>query len=170
MSGRIVLGVDPGGRETGVVLRHGEDLLGAGVPVRQDQLLIPDGTYTRQVTKVALQLLDDHGLGPRDPSLIVCVEGVRYWPQQKATQRNLTGLLGAAVVLGAIVERWSNAVVVPPGSGHGGLHEQAYPRPIRPAEHGKGQDRNRHARSAWDCSIHGETMWLQRERDRDARW
>ena len=180
---RVVLGFDPGGRESGVVLRHRDTLLAADVVVRQDDLIMPDGDYTRLVTGTAVNMLDRLGFGPRFAGLIVVSEGVRFWPQHGKGHtcpvcgrkhdptrgtKNLTGLLGTAIVHGAIVERWPATVVVPPGSGHGGLHEQAYPSEIRAP--GKGSDRNRHARSAWDASHHGETLWLQRERDQNVRW
>ena len=163
---RIVLGFDPGGRETGVVLRHRDTLLAGDVVVRHDDLTMPDGTYTRDVTGTAVRMLERHGFGPRSDELIVVSEGVRYWPKKgKGAAPNLTGLLGAAIVHGAICERWPSTIVVPPGVGHGSFHESSYPAEIRPARHGKGKDRNRHARSAWDASHHGETLHLQRIRE-----
>lgn len=165
----VFLGIDPGGRETGIVVRRRDELLAAQVVVRQDDRLMPNGDYCAAVAACALRLLDSGaGMGPRDPDLVVCVEDVRYWPQQKATQRNLTGLLGAAIVLGAVYARWADAVTVPPGSGHGGLHESAYPAQIRPRRSGKGTDKMRHCRSAWDCTHHGETLWRQRKALTDA--
>jgi hypothetical protein len=74
--------------------------------------------------------------------------------------------LGTAIVLGSVLARWSDAVVVPPGKGHGKLHEQAYPKPLRPA--GKGKDLLRHCRAGGDVSHHGETLYRRRERGRPA--
>jgi hypothetical protein len=98
-------------------------------------------------------------------------EGVAYWPESdeelaERRPRNMTGVLGTAIVLGSVLARWSDAVVVPPGKGHGKLHEQAYPKPLRPA--GKGKDLLRHCRSGWDVSHHGETLYRRRERGRPA--
>lgn len=169
------LGVDPGGRETGIVLRRRDDLLGHDVVVRRDSLDVPDGAYVGHVAHAALSLLSRAGLSARDPGLVVVSEDVRYWPQSgghfcpacrrkhnPASQRNMTGVLGAAVVHGSILARWSDAVVVPPGSRHGSLHDTAYPPEIRAK--GKGKDRLRHCRAAWDASLHGETLFHRRER------
>lgn len=175
---RVVLAFDPGGRNTGIVVRARDDLLASHVAVRTDDLTMPDGSYTRYVTGTAIDLLEANGYGPRHDDLIVVSEGVRFWPQQlkghrcpkcegmhdptQGRTRNLTGLLGTAIVHGAVMERWPSTVVVPPGVGHGSLHNSAYPEPIR--ARGKGSDRNQHARSAWDASYHGETLLLQQQR------
>lgn len=160
----VFLGCDPGGRHTGLVVRRRDELLAYRVVVREDKLRVPDGGYVALVARACLDLLDRAGSGPRDPDLVVCVEGVAYWnkPATKGKRPpNLTGLLGAAVVLGGILARWSDAIVVPPGSGHGSLHGFAYPVPIRPS--GIGSDLLKHCRSGWDASHHGETLWKQRE-------
>lgn len=161
-----VLAVDPGGRESGVVLRHGEALAGYAVVVRHDTLKIPDGDYVTKVLDVCSDLATDDS--------IVAVESVRFWPQEgnhvcpacrkrhDPRARNLQGLLGTAVVLGAVLARWPDAVVVAPGKRMGSLHDIAYPEPIRAT--GKGKDLLRHCRSAWDLSFHGETLWKQRRR------
>lgn len=162
----IVLGVDPGGRETGIVVRRRDDLLAYSVVIRQDTLTMPDGGYCRQVAAEAIRLLGKAGSHPRDPDLIVAVEGVRHWPRDRSKgdstpDRNMTGVLGTAIVLGSIVTRWSTAVVVTPGSGAGGLADWVYPEPIQ-ATGVKGKDLMRHCRSAWDCTYTGETLWNQR--------
>lgn len=160
----IFLGVDPGGRETGLVVRHRDTLCAHSVVIRQDSLTIPDGGYCQQVAREAVRLLRKAGTLPRDPDLVVCVEGVRYWPKGGDGKRppNLTGLLGTAVVLGSIVARWPAAVVVKPGVGHGSLADWVYPEPIQQTG-AKGKDLMRHCRSGWDASYHGETLYKQRK-------
>lgn len=171
----VWLGFDPGGRETGVVLRSADDLLGWQVVARHDDRTIPDGDYTNAVARAAGKLLADAGLHTRSDGLAVAVEDVRYWPDQgkghpcgtcrgyhqPQRQRNMTGVLGAAVVLGSVVARWPSAVVVPPGTsgetGHGRLHDVAYPTAIRPRSQ-SGKDKARHARSAWDVTHHAESL------------
>lgn len=176
---RVFLGFDPGGRNTGIVLRRRDALLGSKVVVRTDKLTVADGGYTAKVAAAALGLLKMADVDLRDPELVVVSEGVRYWPKQRharghqcpacklphgdaSADRNLTGLLGAAVVHGSILARWSSTVVVPPGSGHGSLHDTAYPEAIRAP--GKGSDLNQHARSAWDATHHGETLYNRQRR------
>lgn len=159
----IFLGADPGGRESGLIVRRRDDLLAWSVVIRQDTLIMPDGAYCRQVAAEAVRLLEKAGSHPRDPDLVVCVEGVRYWPKKDRSKKppNLTGLLGTAIVLGSIVARWPDAVVVKPGSGHGGLAGWVYPERIQQTGV-KGKDLMRHCRSGWDASYHGETLWRQR--------
>lgn len=163
------LGCDPGGRETGLIVRRRDDLLAHSVVIRQDTLTMPDGAYCRQVAAEALRLLEKVGSHPRDPELVVCVEGVRYWPKDEQKTKdgkrkkppNLTGLLGTAIVLGSIVARWPDAIVVRPGSKHGGLAQWVYPPQIQQTGV-KGKDLMRHCRSGWDASYHGQTLWNQR--------
>lgn len=171
----VWLGFDPGGRETGIVLRSGDDLLGWHVVTRHDDRTVPAGDYTNAIARAAAKLLSDAGLHTRSDGLAVASEDVRYWPDQSKghpcgtcrgfhqpqRQRNMTGVLGAAVVHGSIVARWPDAIVVPPGTsgqtGHGRLGDLAYPEPIR-ARSSAGQDKARHARSAWDVTHHAESL------------
>jgi len=165
---RTVLGMDPGGRESGLVVRQGDALVAHAVEVRADRGRMPDGRYVRQVLARCSALLADADVGPRDDSLIVAVEGVAYWPerQQKGkAPRDQRGLYGTAMILGAILARWPRATIVKPGGNHGGLHGLAYPDAIRPPVNGAGTDRLRHARSAWDVSYRGEREHLTAGRD-----
>ena len=161
------LGIDPGGRETGIAVRRGDRLLAWAVTVRRGQDTTPPADYVAAVAIDALAALADAGVAADDPALRVASEDVRYWPGRSGHHcpacrgthvpaRNMTGVLGAAIVHGAILARWPATVIVPPGQGHGGLHGLAYPEPIRPS--GRGHDRARHARSAWDVTYHAETL------------
>lgn len=165
---RTVLGIDPGGRESGLVVRQRDDLAAHRVVVRPDRARLPDGRYVRQVLAACTELLAIAGVGPRDPDLIVTVEGVAYWPERQVAgkaPRDQRGLYGTAIVLGAILARWPTAELVEPGAGHGGLGAMVYPNDIKPPAGGAGNDRLRHCRSAWDVSYRGENAYLIRARE-----
>jgi hypothetical protein len=150
----IVLGIDPGGRNTGIVLRDRDVLLGWQLAVRRSTAKQVDGPYIRHVLACALGLIAD--ASPDD--YIVAVETVAWWPD-KGQHRNHTGLYGTAMVVGGILARWPDAVVVDAGRGVANLHPQAYPAAIRPPVNGAGKDRLNHVRAAWDHSHAGETAW-----------
>lgn len=157
-----ILGVDPGGRHTGIVWRDGDVLLDWRLSVRQDNGRLPDGRYVRQVLHDCLACVDR-----TEPDLYgVAVEGVAWWPKKKGgPPRNQTGLYGTAIIIGALLARWPNAVLVDSGRGAAGLHPQAYPEQIRPPVNGRGKDRLSHVRAAWDHSHAGETEINRRWRE-----
>jgi hypothetical protein len=154
----IVLAFDPGSRYTGLVVREREDLLAWRLVVRQGNGRLPDGRYVRSVLAEALAALRDAAVDPSDRSrYVVGVEGLAWWPEQDGKRRNQTGLYGTAIILGGILARWPNAVMVDSGRGVANLHPSAYPEPIRPPVNGKGKDRLNHVRAAWDHSHATET-------------
>lgn len=71
---------------------------------------------------------------------------------------NVNGLLGTAMVLGAVLAALP-AIVVPPG-GNGSDPMGVYPVELRPTRgKGAGGDKLRHERSAWDVAGTGMTLW-----------
>jgi len=159
----ILLAVDPGARNTGIVLREGETLHGWRLEVRAGSARLPGGGYLRQVLGACLRLLRDADLDPSDSdACTVVVETVRWWPQGGGGPgRNQDHLYGTAMVLGAILTRWPHATVVDSGRGVANLPPQSYPAEIRPPVGGAGKDRLSHVRAAWDHSHAGETMARQ---------
>lgn len=150
----VVLGVDPGGQYTGLVLRRGNQLI--------DHLTITRGHLTMaahlaNVTEaVRLHLAQANLLAVEDlndPSPHMGLTSVR-------------GLIDTAQVLGAVLSHWPTAVVVPPG-GHGSGPLLAYPRALHPTRgRGRGKDRLRHERSAWDVAGAGLIQHRITERTR----
>lgn len=162
----IVLGVDPGGRNTGIVLRDRDRLVGWQLAVRRSSARMVDGAYVRHVLGCCLTVLRDGGVDPSDrDSYVVAVEEVAYWPERGPARRDQRGLYGTAMVLGAILARWPDAVIVDAGRGVANLHPQAYPPEIRPPVNGAGKDRLVHVRAAWDHSHAGETAWRTSRRE-----
>ena len=161
---RTILGIDPGSRHTGVVVRTGETLLSWTLEVRKGRARMPDGVYLRQVLGGCSRVLRDAGLDPRArDTYVVGVEGLAYWPERDGRRRDQRGLYGTAMVLGAVLARWSDATVVDSGRGVAKLHPQSYPEPIRAP--GVGEDRLGHVRAAWDHSHAAETLYLRRVRE-----
>lgn len=159
-----VLGVDPGGRDTGIILVDGARV--AGRSVRSSGELLPvDQGYIQAV----LVEIDGLVAGVSTPGeVVVCVEGVTRpsWHVQASASRgaaaNPTGLIAAAVVLGAVLGRFPGAVVVAPG-GNGSRPLGAYPVGlVSEGERRKsgwelrvGSGKLRHQRSAWDVAFKG---------------
>jgi hypothetical protein len=70
---------------------------------------------------------------------------------------NVRGLLDTAIVVGVLLGRHP-LILVPPGK-HGKGLLLAYPRPLQPENgRGRGYDRMRHCRSAWDVAGAAMTM------------
>lgn len=155
----IVLGADPGGSSVGLVVRAGNDLLGAQLVERSrsDEL----AGWCRRATAAAFDLTVAHG-----PLGLVAVEDlVDPVPHMGVT--SVRGLIDTAAVLGALLE-WATAdgddmaVLVPPG-GHGNADKgmgrrvllAAYPPQLVGDRESKGTGRLVHVRAAWDIAAAG---------------
>lgn len=156
-----VLGVDPGGKSTGLAVRHGAELLEHATVTRAADEDTVRGigvgpAYLTAVLRRVAELLEAHGCR------LIAVEGVTK-PNPHVTRRNgksltdPTGILGAAMVLGAVIGAHPEAVIVPPG-GNGSRVLALYPLELvgsREAAAGRnriGMGQLRHARSAFDVA------------------
>lgn len=148
----IVMGVDPGGRHTGIITRERDKILSACVLTRTTGDKFPDGHYINEVLDeitTHIEVVD-----------VIALEGIveprGRNPEGDEVIMSAAGLIGTGIVFGAVLARWPNAVIVPPG-GNGSLPDSAYPLGIR--------RRNRiggptiHARSAYDVSRVGEMLY-----------
>lgn len=141
-----IIGIDPGGRETGIVLRRGDTPIRACVVVRDGDDRLPGAAYLAEVLDAVADFAGDAHSSP-----VVAVEGLNEPTPQMGTT-SVAGLMGAALVLGAVLAHHPDAVVVAPAR-HGSAPLGAYPEALRPTRgRGKGHDRFRHARSAWDVA------------------
>ena len=143
-----VLGIDPGGTQTGLVVVE------------------LDGSQ-RRAPRVARAVLIERGAGETEAAYVgeVCaavrelgegcqvvgVEGLVV-PTPHLRVIALAGLLGAAVVLGAVLATERGAVVVPPG-GNGSGPLRAYPGELVGPGEARGAGWRRHLRSAWDIAL-----------------
>ncbi len=138
-----ILAVDPGARGTGIVVRRGDQHFAHALIERVGRDALPDAAYLRQVNEAIRRL---HGYEPD----LVAVEDL-HEPNPHVRMTDVLGALGAAMVLGAILDRWPRAVRVPPGR-HGSGPLLAYPVELRGLRERKGTGARRHLRSAWDVA------------------
>lgn len=141
-----IVGVDPGGRYTGVVSKVGDDVRAACVLTRTTGDKLPDQRYLTEVI--------DEVSAQNEHADVIAVESLNE-PTGQLRIINVMGLLGTAMVLGAVMARWPRAIVVPPGD-NGKLPDVAYPEAIRRYRRLGGP--TDHARSAYDVARVGELM------------
>ncbi len=153
-AGEPVLGIDPGARYTGVVLRDGDVVLHASTLVRPDG--VDPAGWARQVVDETRLLLftgcpANTGVG---------VEGItepKGFAHGRRAPIDPAALLFAGTVFGALVAAYPQAVVVPPG-GNGSQHVTHYPPElvgVRPADlpgSGGGAHTRAHEQSAYDVA------------------
>lgn len=145
MTGPVILGVDPGGAATGLVVRRGSELLwnatvaGGSMAVLETLAGIPPAVCLFDVVAIEDVVAPGGFAGGRRAPI------------------NLAGLIGTSVVAGAVAgwaftETSLRIVWVPPAhNGQGAL--DAYPEQLRPTRgQGKGEDGLRHCRSAFDVA------------------
>jgi hypothetical protein len=141
----IVVGIDPGGKHSGIVLRDRDQLLGCST--------IHWGTNGRHdyheaiVDKISLYAAQADLVAVED---IVAPTGFSRGRDGHIIQPG--GLLETAVVVGIVLGRWPQTIVVAP-HGNGSGPPAGYPEKLRPTRgQGKGFDALRHVRSAWDVA------------------
>lgn len=147
-----VLGLDPGCRQTGLVVVEQSRVVAHEVIERFDKQPLPGVDYLRLVAAKVRAYPHDW----------LAVEGVAA-PTPHLGVVNVDGVLGAAMVLGAAVAAEPHAVIVPPG-GHGSLPLTAYPAELVGPRERTGSGRLRHCRSAYDVIVHARRLQLLRER------
>lgn len=166
---RPILGVDPGARYTGVVIRDGD------VPLLSTTLVRPDDMSqtgwalhcVSELRKIVNQL----------PKVIlpVAVEGVtapKGFVRGRRAPLDPKDIMFAAVVLGAVIATWPDAVIIPPG-GNGSQHITQYPpvlvgrRPKDLPGSTNGAGTRDHEQSAYDVAGKGaKVVYRPPERDR----
>ena len=163
----IVLGIDPGGAHTGIVVIDSQATGDAGllahttIDCHDRPRSHIDRPYLGAIIEWASDACWEYGVH------LVAVEGVTR-PKGHAAGRaghliDPTGLIGTAQVLGAILgQTWPGPlVVIPPGGNGTSLPLNGYPTTIRGTR--AGQDNRRHARSAYDVAFQGQPyLRLQR--------
>lgn len=146
-----IVGVDPGGRYVGVVRRNGDGVSAACVLTRTTGDDLPDQAFIHEVLdEIAVQLED------ADAVAIEWLTMPRgHNPEGDQTYITVYGIVGTGMIIGAVLARWPDAIIVPAG-GNGDLPEQAYPEPIRKRVRIGGP--STHARSAYDVARRGDLL------------
>lgn len=154
-----ILGVDPGARETGLVVVRGDELIGSDV-IRAEGKLDPhnpvDPVYLRALRICLEALLGRAGVGHGLDA--VAIENVAA-PNPHLGMTNAAGIVAVGAVVGML---WSWAydlgdpvpVMLIDTEGHGSSLLAGYPKDLQPTRgQGKGTDILRHARSAYDVAL-----------------
>lgn len=181
----IVVGVDPGSRDTGIAVVDVGPTIAYTVPTLlasftvhrpddgSDLLEVPSG-YLQDVNAAILSALRPGGhpvssrlaelIPGRPPAELIAVERVTRpsWQVRRGSTSGRggaaadpTGIMATAIVLGAILGRaWTVPLVAVAPKGNGKLLPlTAYPEPL--ATNGKGHDKRRHERAAYDVACLG---------------
>lgn len=160
---RLILGVDPGGRSTGLVVRRGDRLCHAELLVRKDE---PVEWFAERCAATVQRILARHEVACTKIEMVTPPRGFKAGKRQPI---NPAGLIGPALVAGAVATAsWIARVPVlwVPPAGHGatpsGLPRghlldawmsQRYPTQVLPRRCGGAYvDNKRHLRSAWDVA------------------
>jgi hypothetical protein len=148
VSSVVLVGVDPGGRSTGVVARFGDQVVGTALVERSGTEKLPTAVYLTRVVAAVRTFCREARAAGRTPQ--VAVEGLNP-PIPHLGLASPTGVMGAAVVLGAVLATWPGAVVVPPAK-HGSAPLETYPPELVGPNESAGTGKRRHLRSAWDVA------------------
>ncbi|MDA8117175.1 MAG: hypothetical protein M0000_07400 [Actinomycetota bacterium] len=142
-----VLGVDPGMRETGLVVRDGDVPVAACLMVRARGQ--SRGEYIEEVLAAIEAYLEErrrtHG-----EELEIAVEDMTP-PTPHMGTIAVAGILEGGVLLGAIIGRYPQARLVSPGH-HGSAPLAAYPEALCAPGEKRGRGQLRHCRSAYDVA------------------
>lgn len=147
-----VMGIDPGARYTGIVVRDNDEPLYSGIFVRPIEMSATD--WALECRTRSLEVF--HEYKPTH----VALEGISdpkgfYKGQQAAI--NPKDIIRTATVLGGLVITWPEAIIVEPG-GNGDRHESFYPDALnkrRPKDlpgSNKGANTRKHEKSAYDVA------------------
>jgi hypothetical protein len=156
----IVIGIDPGAKYTGVSVRN----------ISTDEILLSSTYVKPKETEIVSWAIEVSARIQTDvadlfPEAKIGIEGLaapRGYNNGKLAPLNPKYLIFAGIVLGAVAQRFSNAVIVPPG--HNGTSRTGYPdvlcgrRPKDLPGFAKGAGTRNHEKSAYDVA--GEVPFL----------
>lgn len=163
--GRPVIGVDPGARYTGVIVRDGDLVLHSSTLLRPRELTSGTDWALSNIAQVREIMADFPKMMP------FSIEGIsdpKGFQNGKAAAINPKDIIRAGIVLGAFVAIWPNAVIVPPG-GNGSQHYSHYPaeligrRPKTLAGSTQGAGTRGHEQSAYDVAGKAARILYPRE-------
>jgi hypothetical protein len=147
----IVIGIDPGGRYTGVSVRNGDEVLLSSTYVRPETT--PIVTWAVNVADMIIADVID-----KFPDARIGIEGIsdpKGFSGGKKAPINPKYIIHAATVLGAIAAKLPNAVIIKPGKNGSG---EIYPdvlngrRPKDLPGISDGATTRNHERSAFDVA------------------
>lgn len=147
-----LLGIDPGARYTGVVVRDMDIPVYSGIFVRPIEMSATD--WALACIDHAKKVYDDYK--PQH----VAIEGIsdpKGFYKGKQAAINPKDIIRTGIVVGSLVATWPQAIIVEPG-GNGDRDESYYPdclngrRPKDLAGSNKGSGTRKHEKSAYDVA------------------
>lgn len=157
----IFIGIDPGARYTGVLVRQNDGILLSSTIVRMEDMepLI----WARKVVEELRPIVDMF------PDAIIGIETVTAptgFSGGKKAPLNPKYIINAAAVAGAVANEWDEAYIIPP-KGNGSQHESHYPteligrRPKSLPGNAAGAKTRNHERSAYDIAGKTQTHYYE---------
>jgi len=176
-----VVGVDPGGKHLGLVLRNGATLVKARVLVRDgaasDHTALQPwveatNTAVLEYVSFAAHMIDAPSVWEAldTDQVLLAVEGVvapTGFSKGRRAPIDPSTLLALGAAFGGILAAFPQALIVRPGH-NGDGPDLAYPEGIRSGVRGLGGP-TKHARSAWDVAAHAEVLAGIRRAERRVR-
>lgn len=153
-TGSPVIGVDPGARYTGVVVRDADVPIWVATFVRPENMTGPE--WAVNVVDQLVAVLADNGW----ENIPMGVEGVndpKGFHKGKKAALNPRDIIRAGMVVGAVCATWRRAHIIPPG-GNGTQHISHYPdmlvgrRPKTLPGLTQGASTRNHEQSAYDVA------------------
>jgi len=148
------LGIDPGGKSTGIVVIHGARVLASTVierPGGTSPTLADWSLYRSRVVSVVSQAFVTFA-----PVVVVGIETVTS-PNPHRGMTNPAGIIDTARVFGWLEMVVPGYVPIAP-DGHGSAPLSTYPDALRGPTEQKGAGWRRHARSAYDVARTAHTL------------
>lgn len=155
-NGKIRIGIDPGARYTGFVVRDGDVPIHASTitrPIEDDAV-----TYARYVVAILVPLVEEYKA--LYPNLRIGIEGIsdpKGFKHGKRASLDPKHIIRTGVTAGALAIAFPDAVIIPPGN-NGSQHISQYPAELqgrRPAslagDSNKAGTRS-HEQSAYDIA------------------
>lgn len=152
--GQPVVGVDPGARYTGVVVRDGDAVLHSSTLVRPQEMASGTEWALSVIAQLRVILADFPAMMPMGIEGISDPKGFQHG---KKAAINPKDIIRAGIVLGAVVATWPTAVIIDPGN-NGSQHYSHYPAELigrRPADlpgAANGAGTRNHEQSAFDVA------------------
>lgn len=140
-----VVGVDPGGATTGIVIRHGFHLRAAELIYRDSNDHAGFMAYCGQVIEAVHHHVSNAGEDP-----LIALEDV-HPPKGAIGMINVQGVIDTAKLVGMLLAEFHGVQLVDPG-GHGSAPLAAYPAELVGVTEKVGTGKRRHVRSAWDIA------------------
>ena len=145
----LVVGIDPGGKNTGLVVRRGQELIGHEVVTSDTPAIgLPSMDYMRAVAAAFYRLVHDRFV---DVYALEDVTPPRGFKNGRRDAIQPGSLIGVSAMAGFFLSTIPGVVLIPPAR-NGSRPLTSYPPQLVGPREKTGGGILRHARSAWDVA------------------